>query len=124
MPEQELTACELLVMKVIWATEEAMSIQEIAAKVNHTYNRKWEKQTVSVFLSRIVDRGYCKMKRKGRHFFYYPIVAEEEYAKKEVKKCADLWAGGRADKLLSILVSERELSENERQGILRWLDKK
>lgn len=118
MFEQELTDCELLVMKVIWATEEAMSIQEIATKVNHVYNKNWEKQTVSVFLGRIVRRGFLRSERKGRHFFYYPTVSEEDYAKMEVSKCADLWGGGRADQLIAILAKARNLSDVEKNGIL------
>ncbi len=122
MFEQELTDCELLVMKVIWATEEAMSIQEIAAKVNNVYNKKWEKQTVSVFLGRIVRRGFLRSERKGRHFFYYPTVSEEEYAKKEVVKCAEMWGNGRADVLVATLAKARKLDAEEKAKLKSLID--
>lgn len=122
MFEQELTDCELLVMKVIWATEDAMSIQEIAAKVNQVYNKSWEKQTVSVFLGRIVKRGFLRSERKGRHFFYYPTVSEEEYAKKEVLKCAEMWGNGRADALVATLAKAKKFDAEEKTGILNLIN--
>ena len=122
MFEQELTDCELLVMKVIWGTEEAMSIQEIAAKVNQVYKKSWEKQTVSVFLGRIVKRGFLRSERKGRHFFYYPTVSEEEYAKQEVMKCADMWGNGKADVLVATLAKARKLDAEEKENLIKLIN--
>ena len=122
MFEHELTDSELLVMKAVWATEEAMSIQGITAKVNWMYKKDWAKQTVSVFLGRIVKRGFLRSERKGRHFFYYPTVSEDEYAKKEIVKCVDMWCNGRADILIATLAKARTLNDKEKAKLRTLID--
>ena len=119
---EELTDCEVLVMKVIWHSEEALSIQEITGAVNATYDKDWKVQTVSTFLSKMVKKGYLDMQRKGRYFFYYPLVTEEEYGDREIKKCVELWSKGKIDGLLAAFTRTHKLTEEERKRIGEMLD--
>lgn len=119
---EELTDCEVLVMKVIWHSEEALSIQEITGAVNATYDKDWKVQTVSTFLSKMVKKGYLDMQRKGRYFFYYPLVTEEEYGDREIKKCVELWSDGKIDGLLAAFTRTHKLTEEERKRIGGMLD--
>lgn len=119
---EELTDCEVLVMKVIWHSEEALSIQEIMGAVNATYDKDWKVQTVSTFLSKMVKKGYLDMQRKGRYFFYYPLVTEEEYGDREIKKCVELWSDGKIDGLLAAFTRTHKLTEEERKRIGEMLD--
>ncbi len=119
---EELTDCEVLVMKVIWHSEEALSIQEITGAVNATYDKDWKVQTVSTFLSKMVKKGYLDMQRKGRYFFYYPLVTEEEYGGREIKKCVELWSDGKIDGLLAAFTRTHKLTEEERKRIGEMLD--
>ena len=119
---EELTDCEVLVMKVIWHSEEALSIQEITGAVNATYDKDWKVQTVSTFLSKMVKKGYLDMQRKGRYFFYYPLVTEEEYGDREIKKCVELWSDGKIDGLLAAFTRTHKFTEEERKRIGEMLD--
>ena len=112
---EELTNCEVLVMKVIWSSAEAMSIQEILRAVNEAYGKDWKVQTVSTFLSKMVKKGYLDMRRQGRTFFYHPLVTEKEYGKREIRKCVELWGGG---KISGLTAEERR----EIGGLLDELD--
>lgn len=120
--QEALTECEVLVMKVIWESDEAMSIQEITARINLKYNKDWKLQTVSTFLSRAVKKGYLEMKRRGRSFDYYPLVTEEEYGKREIVECVDNWGNGRLGNLIASFAEARKLSEEEKAHIRRMLD--
>ncbi|MDE5699454.1 MAG: BlaI/MecI/CopY family transcriptional regulator [Lachnospiraceae bacterium] len=120
--QEALTECEVLVMKVIWESGEAMSIQEITARINLKYNKDWKLQTVSTFLSRAVKKGYLEMKRRGRSFDYYPLVTEEEYGKREIVECVDNWGNGRLGNLIASFAEARKLSEEEKAHIRRMLD--
>lgn len=118
--QEALTECEVLVMKVIWESGEAMSIQEITARINLKYKKDWKLQTVSTFLSRAVKKGYLEMKRRGRSFDYYPLVTEEEYGKREIVECVDNWGNGRLGNLIASFAEARKLSEEAH--IRRMLD--
>ena len=112
-----LSECELLVMKVIWRCEETLSLQGIVERVNDTYKKGWKQQTVSVFLGRIVKKNLLTSQRKGRQFFYYPTMTEEEYCKAEVVKCVDMLSDGKADIFFAALSQARTLTEDEKQKI-------
>jgi len=121
LEEQTLSECELLVMKVIWNSDEELSIQEITERVNREYGREWKQQTVSVFLGRIVKKQLLVSKRQGRVFFYRPTISEEEYGKREILKCMDSWGDGRADLFFAALSRAHELTEEEKSRIRRML---
>lgn len=118
MNKEGLTNCEVLVMKVIWSSDEVMSIQEILRAANEAYGKDWKVQTVSTFLSKIVKKGYLDMRRQGRTFFYHPLVTEEAYGRREIKKCVELWGGGKISGLLSAFVQEYGLTAEECREII------
>ncbi len=120
--QEALTDCEVLVMKVIWSDNTAMSIQEITAKINQRYQKDWKVQTVSTFLSRVVKKGYLEMKRSGRTFYYYPQVTQEEYGTREIVKCVDTWGGGKLGNLIASFAEAKSLTQNEKEQIRRLLD--
>lgn len=112
-----MTECELLVMKAVWSNEEAMSIKDIQARVNGMYNKTWKVQTVSTFLARLVQKGFLTMERRGRQFFYYPTVTEEEYGRDEIIKCVDMWGNGKIQSLVSAFSEVRGLTKEEKNKI-------
>ena len=122
LPEEELTNCEVLVMRVIWNSAEIMSIQEITSKINHTFHKDWKTQTVSTFLSRAVKKGYWESKRDGRSFDYYPLVSEQEYGKREINKCVEIWSDGKLENLIASFSETNKLSEQEKMQIRRVIN--
>lgn len=125
MEDYTLSDSELFVMKVIWRSDESLSLQDIAERVNRFYGKNWKPQTVSVFLGRIVKKNLLVSKRQGRQFYYYPTISEEEYRKKETVKCVDTLGDGKADVFFAALSQARNLTEEEKEkirGILNELD--
>ncbi len=122
LAQEELTECELIVLKVIWDSEEALSIQEVTERVNRTYEKEWKVQTVSAFLGHIVQKGYLSMERKGRRFFYRPLVSEDTYRERVISKSIEFWSGGRADVYLASLLKQRTYTEEEKRRIRSLID--
>lgn len=115
--QEELTDCELVVMKVIWDSSGALGTQDIASMVNEGYGKDWKVQTVSTFLSRMVKKGYLRMRRDGRLFYYDPLVTREEYGKREIVKCVEYWGGGKLDLFVASFAETRKLGEDEKEHI-------
>lgn len=120
--QEELTDCEVLVMKVIWQSDTVMSIQEIISRINLQYKKDWKIQTVSTFLSRAVKKGHLEMKRRGRSFEYYPLVTEEQYGKREIAKCVENWGDGKLGNLIASFAETKHLSAQEKEEIKGLLD--
>jgi predicted transcriptional regulator len=122
MADYLLSDSELYIMKVVWRSEEALSMQRIMELVNERYHKNWKHQTVSVFLGRIVKKKMLISKRQGRVFYYSPTMSEEEYRKKEVVKWVNALGDGRADVFVNALTLTRELSEEEKTGLRTLLE--
>lgn len=120
--QEQLTECETLVMKVIWANDVAMSTQEITSKINQIYKKDWKIQTVSTFLARAVKKGYLEMKRNGRVFRYYPKVTEEAYGRREITKCVEVWGDGKLENLIASFTQAKKLTEEEKSHIRGLID--
>ena len=120
--QEALTECEVLVMKVIWESDDVMSIQEIITRINQQYQKDWKIQTVSTFLSRAVKKGYLEMKRRGRSFEYYPLVTEEQYGRREIAKCVENWGDGKLGNLVASFAETKQLSAQEKAEIKELLN--
>lgn len=113
MQGENITDCELLVMKILWETTEELSLPGIVAAVNEKFNRTWKPQTVSTFLSRLVKKGYLDMVRKGRLFLYNPKVSEKEYASIVIKNYVEFYTQNDASEMVANLMDMRKLRKDE-----------
>ena len=122
MGRQDLSKCEGMVMKTIWSSGDILTMQEITVKVNALFHKTWKTQTVSTYLARLVKKGYLSMERQGRLFYYHPLIAEEDYAQREITKCMDMWGNAKTGALLSAFTQAKGLTEEEREYIRSILD--
>ncbi len=121
MKAQHVTECELLVMKSIWSKEDDMALPAIVSLVNETYGKTWAPQTVSTFLKRLVTRGFLRMYRQGRSFYYHEIISEKEYSQLVIVDSVDFWWGGDAAEMLKAFNEQRKLTKEEKAAIKKLL---
>lgn len=88
MDTNDISACERLVMKVIWDSTEDLALQDIMNRVNQENGKSWKPQTVSTFLARLVRKSFLTVYRKGRYSFYQPAVSKEDFWKATVQENA------------------------------------
>lgn len=117
-----LTECEQLVMKVIWESEEELTLPDIVKGVNERFGKSWKPQTVSTFLARLVRKNFLTSYRSGRTFFYQPLVSEKDYGDRMIKRCVEFWGNNNAGELLCALHDKRALREDEIVKIKELID--
>lgn len=66
---KDLTSAETIVMKTIWDADHEMSLSEIVRRANEAYDKDWKPQTVSTYLTKLVQKEFVRMHREGRFFF-------------------------------------------------------
>lgn len=76
---RKISESELVIMECFWNAENPLTIQNIEEMLKGTEYEKWKMQTISTFLHRLIEKGYLKMNRKGRSFFYSSLYKREEY---------------------------------------------
>lgn len=94
MDTNGISACERLVMKVIWDSPEQLALQDVMDRVNEENGKAWKPQTVSTFLSRLVRKGFLTSYRKGRYSYYQPVVSKEEFWKATMNENARFFTQG------------------------------
>lgn len=94
MDTNGISACERLVMKVIWDSKEELALQEVMDRVNEENGKEWKPQTVSTFLSRLVKKNFLSSYRKGRYSYYQPVVSREEFWKATMQENARFFTQG------------------------------
>ncbi len=122
MRAKDITECEKVVMKCVWDSSNDLSMQEITEIVNTQYGKNWKTQTVSTFLARLVKKGYLKMYRKGRCFYYQPIVDKEEYKDDVLKEYVRFWNGGSMSAFVCGLFGKGILSNSDREELKKKID--
>ena len=94
METNDISACERLVMKIIWDSREDLALQEVMGRVNEENGKAWKPQTVSTFLTRLVKKGFLSMYRKGRYCYYQPLVSKDEFWKATMQENARFFTKG------------------------------
>ena len=79
MKNIELSACEEMIMTIIWNSETELDLAAVMAQTIERYHTVWKPQTVSTFLSRAKKKGFLTSYQKGRYSYYQPLVSKAEY---------------------------------------------
>ena len=112
MQTNDISACERLVMKIIWDSTEDLALQEVMDRVNQENDKSWKPQTVSTFLARLVRKGFLTVYRKGRYSYYQPAVSRADFWKATMQENARFFTKGDMGELACCLC-EDILSEED-----------
>ena len=52
-----LSACETLIMKVVWDAKEDIAVQELIVQLKEQYGKDYARTTVVTFLGKMADKG-------------------------------------------------------------------
>jgi predicted transcriptional regulator len=114
---ERLPDSELLIMQIIWKSGETIGTGRIVELVCEQKN--WSRSTVQVLLSRLEERGFIEIKKKGRFKFYEPLVTEDDYLSKETKTFLEQFYNNSYKKLIASLVENQTITENDIDDIIQ-----
>ena len=119
---RELSACETLIMKVVWDAKEDIAVQELIVQLKEQYGKDYARTTVVTFLGKMADKGFVSTHRRGKNAFVHAEKNEDAYKSKLVNEETDFWFEGQTDQLLSAVCSKRTVSKEEIQRMRDLLD--
>ena len=79
MEREPLSACEAMIMKVIWDQKGDISVPELIDLIQERYKRDYKRTTVVTFLTRLNGKGFISSHRAGRISYIHAEKSEEEY---------------------------------------------
>lgn len=83
---------ELEIMQIVWQCEPPVSRSIIEETLNK--QKKLAPSTILTFLTRLCERGFLRVERKGRKNLYTPLISRRDYLAKESRRMLNRLYGG------------------------------
>jgi predicted transcriptional regulator len=109
------------IMQVIWKLQKA-TVQNVYDQLSQDRNIAYN--TVMTVMTRLAQKNVLKRQKDGRAYVYFPKTTKSEVGKGMLKYVIDKIFGGSNVPVISQLLDETELSEEERVLLKRLVEKK
>ena len=117
----KISEAEWQVMKVLWSNSQATANDVVKALSKKT---PWKRETIRTLINRLVQKKVLSFKKKGRQYYYYPLLTEKECIRAETKSFLNRVHGGSIEPMLAAFVEEEKLSPKKIAKLKRILDQK
>ncbi|MEA5083497.1 MAG: BlaI/MecI/CopY family transcriptional regulator [Lachnospiraceae bacterium] len=118
---RKMSESEREIMKIIWAHKNPLTNKAI---ISFIPNNQWKVTTVLTLITRLIDKGFLKVEKKGRISLYSYIVSEDEYRTMCSKKFLDEFYQGSFKNFFAALYSADEISQSDFDKLREILDKR
>ena len=104
---------ELSIMQIIWKEEPPVARSTIEQALGD--KKQLAPSTIITFLTRLCEKGFLSLTRKGRTNYYTPLISEREYLSQESRNILDRLYGGSLASFVTALcdsgVSREDIEE-------------
>ncbi|MBQ4227344.1 MAG: BlaI/MecI/CopY family transcriptional regulator [Clostridia bacterium] len=115
----KISAAELEIMKVLWASDEALPVTAIRERLSALQG--WEATTIKTLVSRLCKKGALKQEKRNV-FYYSPLISRAEYDAWATRDLIQRLYNGSARALVSALVTAKGLTREDIQELSRMLE--
>lgn len=124
MKDVKLSDSEWIVMRAIWQAspegERPISAREVLERVDD--ETSWAYNTVKTLMTRLVDKGALKERKRANTSVYLPIISQPQARRFALSSLVERAFDGTFGSLLQHMVAEQKLSSKERQELTAMLD--
>lgn len=120
---QKLSDTEMELMEVIWECDPPVTSTELL-QIFAQRGKEWKAQTISTFLSRLVDKGALETTRHGRTNKYVPLISPKDYKLAETQHVLDGLYQGSVKNLIAALYDGDKLSDEDIAELKQWFSEK
>lgn len=117
---QSLSESEMEIMQVIWKTDAPITTVQLLDIFSH---KGWKIQTMSTFLTRLVEKGVLHVEKHGKSNTYTPALSQQEYHALEARHVIDSMYHGDLLDFLAAFYGGKGISKAELAELKEWFDK-
>lgn len=110
---QQVSDYELELLKIIWTGNDNQAMYAEIVDALEKKGLSWTKNTIITLLSRLVNKGFLRVKKIGHRNQYMAIISEEEYRDAQTQSLLDKVYEGDAKGLVCTLIQGALLSSEE-----------
>lgn len=118
---EELTKSEEKVMQVLWKLQSAF-VKDIIEQLDD--DPKPPYNTISSTVRLLEKKGYVSYKAYGKTYEYYPAISKKQYTKTTFSKMFAGYFDNSPASLLSFMVKEEKLTEEDINDLKALIKKK
>ena len=118
MGRHAITESEYEIMKILWKSEDSLSLGEIMGELGG----KWARNTVGTLLARLTEKSVVGVKKHGKSNLYYSLLDENEYSMSETKSFLSKLYKGSIGNLVACLYENKELSNEEIENLRKIIN--
>ncbi len=122
MKRKTLTESEEIIMFKIW--EIGTPITSVILLDEFRETRGWKSQTINTFLSRLVEKEYLSVEKRGVANEYTVLISKEKFEQNSAKEVINKIYGGSIKRLIASFVESDSISEKELKEIKDWFSKR
>ncbi len=119
---KKLSDCELQVMRVIWNSNQAISLPDIKKRLEENHQREYGRSTIATWLKRLKQKKYVESYTKRGLSYFSALITEDEYREEVLKEVSDFWFNGSIKKLFLAFAKQSNLTDQETKEIRKILD--
>lgn len=114
-----ISEAELEIMKVLWSSQKPVTAQDVSGILE---NKAWKYSTIATLFSRLVEKGAVSYEKKGRFFYYTPLISEKEYQQVQTKNFVSKLYNGSVKNLVAALFENQQMSEQDIEELKKRFD--
>ena len=115
----KISDSEWEIIKIIWQNDSITStkiINELQEKTN------WKSSTIKTLINRLLNKEAISFTKKGKEYYYFSIVSEEECIKEESKSFLSKVFNGSLNSMVVNFVKSQKLTKTEIDELKSILD--
>lgn len=113
---QQISDSEKEIMQIIWHHKGRILFAPLCTALE-AQKRLWKANTVLTFLTRLADKGFIRIEKKGRLNEYIALSTEDEYLESLTLSFVDTVFGGDAKSLVASLLSQDRLTQEDMEEL-------
>jgi len=120
MEFQKLTQSEKEIMEKIWELNTPVSTAMLIKAFSPSKNRK--PQTVSTFLTRLVNKNYLSVRKNGLCNLYTALISKDEFARFNAESLILKQYNGSVKNMISSLIEYGMIDKKEIEELKNWFN--
>ncbi|MCU6763536.1 copper transport repressor%2C CopY/TcrY family [uncultured Roseburia sp.] len=117
-----MTNSELLIMKCVWDYGGEIPMSQLIKDLAEKYNKSWKRTTVRTFITRLENKECLYTYRTGRNAFVQALLRKEDFRTQRAKQIVEFWYEGSALELVSYVFKNKEITDEEKGKVKRYLN--
>lgn len=121
MVQNAMSATEFYILKYLWSRETPATFSEIMTHFNEEEKKKWKKQTVNTFLTRLAQKGFLNIDKSGKRAIYIPSVSRKKYYEDYAQQIIEDSYEGSLKNFVCAFTENHKLTSNEKEELLTYI---